>query len=342
MALLEALAERTAGGSLLTLATTHHGELKTLKYRDTRFENASVEFDEERMRPTFRLLWGIPGRSNALSIAERLGLPGEIIAEARRQQGRESAEVNEVILEMEVARKSFEKDVTITEKLAIESESMLADLTAAARRLEQHELKLRFAAADTVSSVAEQAMAQLRALAHSETKAARQRAAATEAERRRQQSMSEQSTNSVNKDRESRSGSEPRSSKHRKRSPLAASSSNPFGGLELLEIDNLSEQGQQKSRPGAKETGNERVQLGGGEELKGAGGRLSDRAPGVWTPSEGETVYVPKLGTNAQVKSVNSAKGTVSVLCGFMAMVLKLSEVQSLTTARSSLGSKRR
>jgi dsDNA-specific endonuclease/ATPase MutS2 len=61
MALLQSFAERKPGGSLLTMATTHHGELKTLKYSDPRFENACVEFDEGRLAPTFRLLWGIPG-----------------------------------------------------------------------------------------------------------------------------------------------------------------------------------------------------------------------------------------------------------------------------------------
>lgn len=71
----------------LTFATTHHGELKTLKYsKDDSaqfFENASVEFDDVQMRPTYRLVWGIPGRSNALAIAERLGLRDNIIEEAR-------------------------------------------------------------------------------------------------------------------------------------------------------------------------------------------------------------------------------------------------------------------
>eukprot|EP00741_Cyanophora_paradoxa_P012923 tig00020629_g12479.t1 len=70
IALLRALAGRAA----VTLATTHFGELKTLKYQDARFENASVEFDDATLGPTYRLLWGIPGRSNALAIAERLGM----------------------------------------------------------------------------------------------------------------------------------------------------------------------------------------------------------------------------------------------------------------------------
>eukprot|EP00267_Zea_mays_P055682 XP_020409063.1 uncharacterized protein LOC100382240 isoform X6 [Zea mays] len=57
MSLLESFAE---AGSFLTLATTHHGELKTLKYSNNSFENACMEFDEENLKPTFKILWGIP------------------------------------------------------------------------------------------------------------------------------------------------------------------------------------------------------------------------------------------------------------------------------------------
>ncbi|KAH9321779.1 hypothetical protein KI387_016418, partial [Taxus chinensis] len=91
MSLLESFSD---GGSLLTVATTHQGELKTLKYSNDKFENACVEFDEENLRPTFKLLWGIPGRSNAISIAERLGLPTHILESARKIYGTASAEIN--------------------------------------------------------------------------------------------------------------------------------------------------------------------------------------------------------------------------------------------------------
>ena len=65
------------------MATTHFGELKALKYSDPRFENASVAFDSETLSPTYHLLWGIPGRSNALAIATRLGLETGVIEQAR-------------------------------------------------------------------------------------------------------------------------------------------------------------------------------------------------------------------------------------------------------------------
>ena len=76
------------------MATTHYGELKALKYQDERFENASVEFDDQTLSPTYRLLWGIPGRSNALTIAQRLGLPLEIVETAKTRMGGFSEDIN--------------------------------------------------------------------------------------------------------------------------------------------------------------------------------------------------------------------------------------------------------
>ncbi|KAH1214306.1 Endonuclease MutS2 [Glycine max] len=69
MALLKSFAQDIC---LLTMATTHHDELKTLKYSDEAFENACMEFDEVNLKPTYKFLWGVPGHSNAINIAERL------------------------------------------------------------------------------------------------------------------------------------------------------------------------------------------------------------------------------------------------------------------------------
>lgn len=106
-------------GAALTLATTHHGELKTLKYAsdDTAhlFENACVEFDDVAMKPTYRLLWGIPGRSNALAIAERLGLKKQIISDARQlllggEGGTERVDFENMISSLERQRRDSDRD----------------------------------------------------------------------------------------------------------------------------------------------------------------------------------------------------------------------------------------
>ncbi|MEY2858263.1 MAG: hypothetical protein RLZZ74_2575 [Cyanobacteriota bacterium] len=114
IALLKYLAEH----GLLTIATTHYGELKALKYQDARFENASVEFDDSTLQPTYRLLWGIPGRSNALTIAQRLGLNRSIIEEAQSLVGTGSAEdVNQVIAALEAQRREQEDKANEAGKL---------------------------------------------------------------------------------------------------------------------------------------------------------------------------------------------------------------------------------
>jgi DNA mismatch repair protein MutS2 len=101
IALLRQLAERAR----LTIATTHFGELKALKYNDPRFENASVAFDVETLSPTYHLQWGIPGRSNALAIATRLGLDQTVLADAQALLApRGEGEVNQVIAGLESQR----------------------------------------------------------------------------------------------------------------------------------------------------------------------------------------------------------------------------------------------
>jgi len=100
-ALLKHLAERAR----LTVATTHFGELKALKYGDPRFENASVSFDAETLEPTYRLQWGIPGRSNALAIARRLGLHEPVLQQAEAQLAPlAQGDVNQVIAGLEDQR----------------------------------------------------------------------------------------------------------------------------------------------------------------------------------------------------------------------------------------------
>ncbi|MFN6560553.1 MAG: endonuclease MutS2 [Nostoc sp. ChiSLP01] len=142
-ALAIALLQYLANHAQLTIATTHFGELKALKYDDERFENASVEFDESTLSPTYRLLWGIPGRSNALTIALRLGLKPEVVEQAKSQVGEATDEVNQVIAGLEAQRRRQETKAAEAQNLLQEAERLYKQVSAKAAALEERESTLR-------------------------------------------------------------------------------------------------------------------------------------------------------------------------------------------------------
>ena len=140
IALLQYLADR----AMLTIASTHYGELKALKYQDSRFENASVEFDDVKLAPTYRLLWGIPGRSNALSIAQRLGLNPAVIENAKSQVVLGATqEVNEVIAGLEAQRRSQETKANQAAALLRQAEAFYLEVSQAATQLQAREQELK-------------------------------------------------------------------------------------------------------------------------------------------------------------------------------------------------------
>ncbi|MBN3923467.1 endonuclease MutS2 [Nostoc sp. NMS4] len=142
-ALAIALLQYLANHAQLTIATTHFGELKALKYEDDRFENASVEFDESTLSPTYRLLWGIPGRSNALTIALRLGLKPEVVQQAKTQVGEATDEVNQVIAGLEAQRRRQETKTAEAQVLLQQAERLYKEVSAKALSLEERESSLR-------------------------------------------------------------------------------------------------------------------------------------------------------------------------------------------------------
>jgi DNA mismatch repair protein MutS2 len=142
-ALAIALLKHLADQVQLTIATTHYGELKALKYQDERFENASVEFDDNSLQPTYRLLWGIPGRSNALIIAKRLGLNPEIIENAQNRVGGYSEEINQTIAGLEKQRREQETKANEARRLLEETERFYRELSEKASNLQEREQNLK-------------------------------------------------------------------------------------------------------------------------------------------------------------------------------------------------------
>jgi len=111
VALARSLIERLHRLGARTAVTTHYNELKALAYTQPGIQNASVEFDVETLRPTYRLMIGVPGRSNALSIAERLGLDAQIVERARDLLGPEVVAIDRVLSDIEADRKAFEYEL---------------------------------------------------------------------------------------------------------------------------------------------------------------------------------------------------------------------------------------
>lgn len=98
-------------------ATTHYAELKTFAMTTAGVENASCEFDVETLRPTYRLLIGIPGKSNAFAISKRLGLPDEVIETAKAQINNDSVRFEDVLTQLEAKRQALEKQQVEADRL---------------------------------------------------------------------------------------------------------------------------------------------------------------------------------------------------------------------------------
>lgn len=121
IAILEKIHEKGAK----IAATTHYAELKAYALQTPRIENGSCEFDVASLKPTYRLLIGTPGRSNAFAISLRLGMGDEIIERAKQLVSSESTQFETVIASLETSRQDFEKQKAEAERVAaLASEEM--------------------------------------------------------------------------------------------------------------------------------------------------------------------------------------------------------------------------
>jgi DNA mismatch repair protein MutS2 len=122
-ALAVAIIEEARALGCRVAATTHYAELKTYAMSTPGVENASCEFDVETLRPTYRLLIGIPGRSNAFAISRRLGLPEHIIGAAKGRVGVRDAAFEEILSKLESQRTAMEQDRDAAELALRQSEA---------------------------------------------------------------------------------------------------------------------------------------------------------------------------------------------------------------------------
>jgi DNA mismatch repair protein MutS2 len=180
---LEALAESNA----VVITTTHYDSLKALTQGDPRFRNAGMEYDLERLRPTFRLRDGLPGRSYALDIAARMGLPAPVLERARALLGTATLGLEDVLRDLEEREAALMRAEAALEAARRELEERAGDQKAAAAQLAQRERDLALRSRDVIDAAVRQALEAIgqvvaqvkRSRSLAEAQAARQKLAET-------------------------------------------------------------------------------------------------------------------------------------------------------------------
>ena len=122
---------------VLSILTTHYSELKTFAFGREGMENASVEFNPETLLPTYRLLMGVPGSSNAFNISKKLGLPEDIISKAGEYLNSEHVHMEDVLQGLEGERRKYESSNREIDNLRYESEKLKNQLEYQKRELEK-------------------------------------------------------------------------------------------------------------------------------------------------------------------------------------------------------------
>lgn len=121
-ALAQAIIERLLERGVLAIATTHYAELKAFAYATDHVVNGSVEFNVETLAPTYKLTIGLPGRSNALAIASRLGLDPSLVERARSTMNHENAAVEDLLAGIHNEREAAAAELARAEELRVDAE----------------------------------------------------------------------------------------------------------------------------------------------------------------------------------------------------------------------------
>jgi DNA mismatch repair protein MutS2 len=138
-AVLDKLKEKGAK----VVVTTHLGQLKSYAYSTPRAQNASVQFDSDTLEPTYRLMIGTPGSSNALVIAKRLGMPKSVVGQASALLGKESDGTSELINQIQATREDSERKRSEAQSLLDEAKAVRSDAAERLQRVEEEGRRLK-------------------------------------------------------------------------------------------------------------------------------------------------------------------------------------------------------
>ncbi|EOS34551.1 MutS2 family protein [Lachnospiraceae bacterium M18-1] len=140
-----------------TMATTHYSELKVFALSTPGVENACCEFDVESLRPTYHLLIGIPGKSNAFAISGKLGLPDYIIEDAKMRLSEQDISFEDLLTDLETSKRTIEKEQDEIQAHRREMERMKAQLRQKEERLEEQKEKILREANDKANAILREA-----------------------------------------------------------------------------------------------------------------------------------------------------------------------------------------
>ena len=135
------------------MATTHYSELKVFALSTPGVENASCEFNIETLQPTYRILIGIPGKSNAFAISKKLGLPEYIIDEAKTHIAQDEQSFEDLLVKLEQDRITMEKERLEIERYKKEIESLKRHYTLQDEKLDERKEKIINAAKEEAEAI---------------------------------------------------------------------------------------------------------------------------------------------------------------------------------------------
>ncbi|MDR2360494.1 MAG: endonuclease MutS2 [Oscillospiraceae bacterium] len=161
-ALAIAIIEFARNHGAKTMVTTHYAELKMYALQTSGVENASCEFDVETLQPTYRLITGIPGKSNAFAISSRLGLMPAVIEDAKARLDRDNAEFDAVIAALQDKRRQLEYETEELRREGAKLERERSDTETLRKSLEEDKLKSAHSAKLQAESIIEEARAAVR------------------------------------------------------------------------------------------------------------------------------------------------------------------------------------
>jgi DNA mismatch repair protein MutS2 len=156
-ALAISILDEVVGRGARVMATTHYPELKAYGYNRPGVVNASVEFDIETLSPTYRLLIGVPGRSNAFEISKRLGLQDSIINQAKSFTGTDRHEVESMIASLEESRRRSEREADEAHELLGEAQALRAQLEERLRTYDEKKEALEKKAKEKARKIVDEA-----------------------------------------------------------------------------------------------------------------------------------------------------------------------------------------